>query len=703
LGPAGMFAPQSLAVIGASARPGKIGFAILRNVLASGYRGAVYPVNPGADEIQGLKCYPGVGAIPGPVEMAVVAVPAARVVGVARECGEKGVRSLVVISAGFREIGSEGRRREKELLAVCREYGLRMLGPNCVGLMDTHTPLNASFAAGFPRPGEIAFISQSGAMLVAILDWSFGAGLGFSKFVSLGNKADLNEADFIAAAGADPATRVILCYIEDVADGARFLEVAARVTVEKPVVVLKSGTSRAGARAASSHTGALAGNDAAYEAAFRACGVIRARTMDELFHLAAAFARQPVPRGANVAVVTNAGGPGIVATDEIERVGLRMARFGRETVGALREDLPREAGIYNPVDVLGDATPERYRRALERVLRDDGVDGVLLLLCPTAPAQPVETARAIIDLHRRYPAKPLLAVYMGGATLAEGARLLREAGIPCFTFPEAAVDALAGMVKYARRGRRVRGRSPLSFEDVDRAAVREVLAGVREERRLVLLGLEAFRVVAAYGIRVVPGGLATSAPAAVALAEEIGYPVALKVVSPQILHKSDVGGVRLNLTDGPGVVAAYAGITESVQRLLPGAHVCGIEVQKMLPRGTELILGMTRDLQFGPVLAFGLGGVYVNLLRDVAFRLAWGLGRRDIGAMVAETRAFSLLRGYRGQRPADLPAVVDAIARVAALVTDFPEIAELDINPLVAYPDGVVALDVKITVDEVKS
>ncbi|MGQ9531435.1 MAG: acetate--CoA ligase alpha subunit [Desulfotomaculales bacterium] len=697
-----MFAPQSLAVVGASARPGKIGFAILRNVLASGYRGAVYPVNPGAGEIQGLKCYPGVGAIPGPVEMAVVAVPAVRVVGVARECGEKGVRFLVVISAGFREIGGEGARRERELLAVCRRYGMRMLGPNCVGLMDAHTPLNASFAAAFPRPGEIAFISQSGAMLLAILDWSSYAGLGFSKFVSLGNKADLNEADFIAAAGADPATRVILCYMEDVTDGARFLEAAARVTAEKPVVVLKSGTSRAGARAASSHTGALAGNDAAYEAAFRACGVIRARTMDELFHLAAAFARQPVPPGPDVAVVTNAGGPGIVATDEIERVGLRVARFGRETVAGLREDLPREAGVFNPVDVLGDATPERYRRALERVLGDDGVDCVLVLFCPTAPAQPLETARTIIDLHRRHPAKPLLTVYMGGAALAEGARLLREAGIPCFTFPEAAVDALAGMVKYGRRGRRVRGRTRLSFEDVDRAAVREVLAGVREERRLVLLGPEALRVVAAYGIRVVPGGLATSAQAAVALAEEIGYPVALKVVSPQILHKSDVGGVRLNLTDGPGVAAAYAGITESVQRLLPGAHVYGIEVQKMLPRGTELILGMTRDLQFGPVLAFGLGGVYVNLLRDVAFRLAWGLGRRDIGAMVSETRAFSLLRGYRGQRPADLPAVVEAIGRVAALVTDFPEIAELDINPLVAYPDGVVALDVKITVDEVK-
>ncbi|MBC7106741.1 MAG: acetate--CoA ligase family protein [Firmicutes bacterium] len=698
-----MFAPRSLAVIGASATPGKIGFALLKNVLASGFRGAVYPVNPGAAEIQGLKCYPDVGAIPGPVEMAVVAVPAALVVGVARECGEKGVRFLVVISAGFREIGGEGARRERELLAVCRRYGMRMLGPNCVGLMDAHTPLNASFAAGFPRPGEIAFISQSGAMLLAILDWSFEAGLGFSKFVSLGNKADLNEADFIAAAGEDPATRVILCYMEDVADGPRFLEVASRVTAAKPVVVLKSGTSRAGARAASSHTGALAGNDAAYEAAFRACGVIRARTMDELFHLAAALVRQPVPRGATVAVVTNAGGPGIVATDEIERAGLRVARFAPGTVAGLRADLPREAGIYNPVDVLGDATAERYRRALERVLADDGVDGVLVLLCPTAPAQPEETARAIVELHRRHPSKPVLAVYMGGATLEEGTRLLREAGIPCFTFPEAAVRALAGMVGYVRGGARARGRSAISFRDADRAAVREVLSGVREERRLVLLGPEALRVVAAYGIRVVPGGLATSAKAAVALAEEVGYPVALKVVSPQVLHKSDVGGVRLDLATAAEVAAAYAGITESVQRLLPGAHVYGIEVQKMLPPGTELILGMTRDLQFGPVLAFGLGGVYVNLLRDVAFRLAWGLGRRDIGAMVAETRAFRLLRGYRGERPADLPAVVEAIGRVAALVTDFPEIAELDINPLVVYPDGVVALDVKITVDEVRS
>ncbi|WP_242868817.1 acetate--CoA ligase alpha subunit [Desulfotomaculum copahuensis] len=697
-GPASFFSPQTAAIIGASKKPGKIGYAILKNMIDCGFKGKIYPINPKEDEIAGLQCYHSIRDIGSAVDLAVVAVPAKLTVGVAEECGIAGAKNLVVVTAGFKETGKEGMVLERELTRICRRYGMRLLGPNCVGMMDTHVPINASFSAVFPAAGDIAFISQSGAMLLAILDWSLANRVGFSQVISLGNKADLNEADFIAAAAEDPQTRVILCYIEDVARGEQFLQAAREASRRKPVIILKSGTSQAGARAASSHTGALAGSDLAYETAFRQSGVIRARSMAELFDLAVAFSRQPVPAGDRVAVVTNAGGPGIIATDHIERAHLNMSRFSKETSDALRAGLPPESAVYNPVDVLGDAGADRYRLALDQTLADPGTDSALVLVCPTAVTNVEETARAIVDSHRNHPDKPVFVAYMGGETLAPGARLVAAAGIPVYTFPEPAIAAISGMVRYARTCRRPAREEPDALPDANRALVADILKAVKNEGRLVLLGSEATRVAEAYGIAAAPVALAGSPREAAQKAGEIGFPVVMKVASPQIMHKTDVGGVQVGINSPQEAERAFMQIHENVQRYLPRAVIHGVEVQKMMPKGTELIIGMTQDVQFGPLIAFGLGGIYVNLLKDVSFRLAGSLGAGEAQAMLTETRAYTLLRGYRGEKPADIKALTNMITRVARLVLDFPQIAEMDINPVFAYPDGAAALDIKITV-----
>lgn len=575
-----------------------------------------------------------------------------------------------------------------------------MVGPNCLGVMDTHTPLNATFAASFPRPGRIAFISQSGAIVAAILDWSLSSQMGFSRFVSLGNKADLNEADFIEEAARDPQTTVILCYMEDVKDGARFVEVAREASRHKPVIILKSGTSPSGAQAASSHTGALAGSDAAYTAAFRYCGVVRAGSMAELFDLATVFACQPVPAGNRVAVVTNSGGPGIVAADCIEKEGLSMARFDGRTIEALRGFLPAESNLYNPVDVLGDAGPERFRLAMETVLADPGVDALLVLSCPTAVTDAQTTAHDLAGCAARHPDKPVVAALMGGPRMEGGFALLREKGVPAFTFPEPGIRALKELSSYGLRRLALENQEEAACDSGDRASVEEVLTALRQENRSVMLGSEAACVVAAYGIAAAPTKLAASAEEAVRSAEEAGYPVVLKVASPRILHKTDIGGVVTGLENACAVRKAYAAIMDRVLAHFPLGVVHGVEVQKMMPPGVEVIIGVNRDVQFGHLVAFGLGGIYVNLLRDVSFRLARGLTRGEIREMIRETRAFTLLRGYRGEGPADLEAVVDTVARVGALVRDFPQITEMDINPVFVYARGLCALDIKITVSQ---
>lgn len=656
------------------------------------------PVNPKEKEILGLRAYPDIKAVPDKIEMAVISVPAAGVLKVAGECGRAGVQNLVVITAGFKEVGKEGLDMEKELLATCRQYGMRMLGPNCLGMMDTHMRINTSFAKVYPIKGNIAFFSQSGAMQVAILDWSRSAGIGFSKVVSLGNKADLSEIDFIEEAAEDPYTRVILCYIEDVSDGGRFLEVVSRATRKKPVIILKSGTSQAGAQAASSHTGALAGSDLAYETAFNQCGVIRVKTMTELFDLATAFSKCSLPAGDKVAIVTNSGGPGIIATDNVETQGLRMARFNKDTLEALREGLPAESGIYNPVDVLGDARADRYGFALEKVCADTNTDVLMLMLCQAATTQAMETGRALIEMKETYPDKTFFASFMGGEGLKEGVNLLTESDIPCYTFPEPAISAISRMVKYRQYINSPLAENGLDYPDVDIKAVKAIFYDVLKDNRLVLLGSEAAEVARAYGIPAAPVALATTADEAVAEAGKIGYPVVLKVASPKILHKTDVGGVKVGLDSPEAVKNGFLEIMETVRRLMPQAVVYGVEVNKMMPKGTELIVGMSRDIQFGPMIACGLGGIYVNLLKDVSFRLARGLTRGEIEKMIAETKSYTLLRGYRGSEPQDVNAVVDAVGRVARLALDFPEITELDVNPVFVYPSGLSALDVKITI-----
>lgn len=689
--------PKTVAVIGASNTPGKIGNAIVNNLIKSGYKGKIYPINPKEKKISELQCYPSLADVPGDIEMAIFCIPARKAMETAEECGKKGVKNLVVITAGFKEVGRAGAELEKEFLSLCSQYGMRVLGPNVVGFVDTHTPINATFLKGFPPKGEIAFISQSGAILASILDWSQSAGIGYSKIYSLGNKADLSEVDFIAEAADDPNTKVILCYIEDVSHGPEFLKVVSEATRKKPVVILKSGTSHSGALAASSHTGALAGSDLAYNTAFKRCGVLRVSSMSELFDLAISFVNQPVPKGDRVAIITNSGGPGIIATDKVEAHGLQMARFEKETIEELRSYLPAEAGIYNPVDVLGDAKADRFRFAFEKVFKDENVDGVLLLLCPVAVTEPLETAQALVEFSRLYPEKTVVAAYMGGKSLEEGAKLLSGSGIPCFSMPEPAVAVIAGMTAYRKMKERAGAELRKIDLKPDLKTVKAVFYDVKRDNRLALLGSEAAEVIEAYGIKAAPTILSQNPDEAAEIADQLGYPVVLKIASPKIMHKTDVGGVISGIQSAEEVKDAYVHIIENVHRYLPKVVPYGIEIQKMVPKGIELIVGMTRDVQFGPLIAFGLGGIFVNLIKDVSFRLAQGLTSAEIADMIAETKAYSLMKGYRGDNPVDILAVSEAIRRLAVLATDFPEITEIDINPVFAYEDGIAALDVKIT------
>ncbi|MEM1659097.1 MAG: acetate--CoA ligase family protein [Candidatus Jordarchaeales archaeon] len=692
-----LFRPSSIAVVGASRSKGKVGYEILRNIVEGGYPGKIFPVNPNADQILGLPCYPSVESIGEEVELAVVVVPAKLVPEVAEDCGKAGVKCLVVISAGFKETGYEGAKLENQLVSIVREYGMRMLGPNVVGVADTHTPLNATFAAKAPLKGNIAFASQSGAMLTSILDWSMNEGIGFSKIVSLGNKADIDETDILEFLAEDEETRVILMYLEDVKRGGEFFRKAKNAVRKKPVIILKSGRSVAGSRAVASHTGALAGSDRAYTTAFEQIGVIRVDKVEELFDLAVALSKQPLPDVEEVVVVTNAGGPGIVTADACEERKIKLASLKEETIRRLRDALPPASSIYNPVDVLGDADEQRYRKALEIVLEDQGVGGCIVILTPQAMTNSMNVAATIAQISKKH-AKPILAVFMGGESVLEANRFLSLNGIPCYFFPERAVSALSGMIKYSKVKRRDYGEEYVSF-NVNKDKVKDVLRAARNDGRTVLLAHEAFAVVSAYGIPVPQGDIARSEDEAVEIADKVGYPVAMKVVSPQILHKTEVGGVLLNLHRPEDVRRGYLSILSNIRKYAPHARVYGIYVQRMVEQGKEFIVGMSRDLTWGPMLAFGLGGIYVNLIEDVSFRIA-PVTRSEAIQMVKETKAYRLIQGFRGGQPLDLEAILDTILKVSQLSTDFPEINEIDINPLFAYPKGCIALDVKITIEK---
>ncbi len=691
------FTPRSICVIGASTSPRKLGFAVLDNLLRAGFlkdERKIFPINPKADEILGLKAYPAVEDVPEDIDLAVIVIPYPAVPEALRSCGEKGIPAVVVISAGFREAGREGLERELDLIRIAREYGMRLVGPNCLGVIDTITPLNATFAAGMPPQGPMAFMSQSGALGTAILDWAQAGKLGMNKFVSLGNKADVSEIDLLQAWADDPTSRVILIYTEGLPDGHEFMRVAREVIRKKPVVAVKSGVTQAGSRAVSSHTGSLAGSEQAYHAAFHQAGVIRAESMEDLFDYALAFGYLPPLQGTRIAIVTNAGGPGILATDAIERAGMQLAEFEPDSIRSLMELLPEAASAANPVDVLGDADSVRYGAALEVVATAPGVDAVMAILTPQALTDIEATAEAVVRTAKKVDI-PILGCFMGEARIQKGSKVLQASEIPNFPYPERGAKVLQAMREYNRYRDREAPRYE-SFE-VDREAVDQTFSAALEEGRVAIGDAEARSILTAYGLRIPESRLAESPEEAVRIADEIGYPVVLKIASPDILHKTDVGGVKVDLENATDVRDAFELITYRAQRYLPEARVWGCLVQEMVPEGLEILIGMNRDPQFGPLVTFGLGGIYVETLRDVSFRIA-PFSEREAHSMLTEIRANALLEGVRGRPPVDKEALVEALLRVGQLVTDFPEIAEVDINPYVVYEQdrGGVALDMRL-------
>lgn len=688
------FDPRAVAVVGASRTPGKLGHGVLQNVIQHGYEGAVYPINPKAGEILGLKCYPSISSVPRPIDLAIVLVPSRYVAGVLTECGEKGVKGAIVISAGFREVGSEGRQREREIVRIARHYDMRLIGPNCLGIIDTVVSLNASFAAGMPNRGTIAFMSQSGALCTSVLDMALANKVGFSHFVSLGNKADIDENAFIEAWQDDPHTRVIMAYLEGIEDGAGFMRIASQVSREKPIITIKSGTTSAGSRAVSSHTGTLAGSERAYEAAFRQSGVIRAQSVQDLFDYSIAFARQPLLPNERIAIVTNAGGPGIMATDACEHFGLQLASLERETMDALRESLPAAASVLNPVDILGDAPADRYGGVLEAVITDPNVGGILVILTPQVMTQVEETAQVVGELSQR-GGKPIFGCFMGRETVEAGIQVLNRYRVPNYPVPERAVAAMAAMVEHQRW----RARPSLALEvfEVDRERVHKIFEQVRVQGRVAMGDAEAREIMEAYGIPTPRTFLARTSDEAVHFAAEIGFPVAVKIASPDILHKTDVGGVRLNVATLADVRDAFELMTYRVNRYVPDAEIWGCLVQEMVLGGKEVIVGMNRDPHFGPLMMFGLGGICVEALRDVAFRVT-PFDRRDAREMIGEILSYNLLRGVRGERPSDLETLVEVLLRLSQLAIDFPEIVEFHINPLTVFEEGqgLVGVDMRL-------
>jgi acetyl coenzyme A synthetase (ADP forming)-like protein len=681
------FNPASVAVIGASRTPGKVGYDVVRNLVEGGFQGSVVPINPKADEVLGLPCAPSVDQVVGAVELAVVCIPAPFVLEAIEQCAQKDVHAVIIITAGFKESGPEGAERESHIAEACRRHAIRCIGPNCLGVMSPVTGLNASFGATMPGPGNIAFFSQSGALGTAILDVAVGEDIGMSRFVSYGNKADVDETDLIEALGEDAETDVILGYVESINDGRKFIDVAARVTRKKPVVILKSGRTSAGARAASSHTGSLAGADAAYEAAFRQCGVFRANTVEEFFDFARVLARRKLPADNRIAIITNAGGPGIIATDAVESSRLRMADLAESTQAALAEDLPPQANTHNPVDVLGDARADRYQTALDAVCADPNVSAVLTILTPQTSTEVEQTAAAVVDAARATD-KPIVASFMGSMSVRLAWHSLDKRGIANFPRPDQAVKALETLYRYGQWHGGTSSAPPAYAFDED--TIRRTIADGAARGQTTLAEREARNIADACGIPLPRSIFAADEEAAVRAAVEIGYPVVLKISSEDILHKSDAGGVKVRLGDEGAVRQAFQAVMQSAREYKEDARLDGVLIQQMAPPGREVIIGVNRDPQFGPVIMFGLGGIYVEVLKDVTFRVA-------PLTMVAEIRTARILQAFRGDLAADVEALAECLTRVSQLAVQYPELTECDLNPLRVYAEGqgVMAVDVR--------
>jgi len=700
------FSPSGVVIVGASHDPSKLGHGVARNLVASGYRGAIHLVNPRGGRLLDRPVYAEVALVPDPADLAILIVPAPAVPEALRACALRGIRAAIVTSGGFREAGPEGTALEAECVRIARESGVRLLGPNCIGVLDTHLPLDTTFLQPpGPLPGSIAFISHSGAMCAVVAEQARALGLGISRMVSLGNQADVTETELLPLVAEDPDTRVVTLFLEGVADGRRFVEQSGRIARRKPIIALKAGRSAGGQRAAVSHTGALAGQEAAYDAAFRRAGVIRAGAIEEMLEWARALEWCPLPKGRATAVLTNAGGPGVMAADALEARGLSLAELKEATRTALQGLLPASASVRNPVDVLASASPETYAACLLLLLSDPGVHGVMVML-PPPPMHPAGSVAEALVGAAQASAKPVMVVLMGGDSMRYAAERLRAARIPDCRSPESAASALAALAGRAEMLDHTE-QPPAVFEDVRPEVVRAVIGavigeGIRRAPAGIRAGVwltpdEAGRVLAAYGIPAPQIELAHSAAEAAALACRMGFPVALKIASPDITHKSDFGGVMLDLADAAAVASGFATMLARVGSARPEAKIEGAFVQRMLPSGQDVIVGALADPQFGPMMMFGSGGVEVEGLRDTAFALA-PLSRPDADDLLAGTWAGQRLFGYRSLPPADRSAVIEVVLRLAQLAADFPDFVEIEINPLRALPEGqgAVAVDVRI-------
>jgi len=697
-----IFKPRSVAVIGASTRAGSLGRNLFDKMLAADFNGPIYPVHPTATYVHSVKAYPSILEVPDPVDLAVIVVPRDQVLAAVQQCAQKGVKGLIVITAGFKETGAEGAAREKALLKIVKTHGMRMVGPNCMGVMctDPEIRLDATFAGAYPPAGKVAFASQSGALGVTILDYASSLQLGVSMFVSLGNKTDISGNDLLEYWQDDENVGVILMYLESFGDPRRFVQLAREVSRRKPIVMVKSGRTEAGARAVSSHTGAVAGTDLAYDALFTQCGVLRANTIEEMFDFAMGLANQPLPAGDRVAIITNAGGPAIMATDACENLGLRLAPLSTVTQQRLREKLLPEASVANPIDLLPVANADDYQFTLEQILQDENVDAVIVISVPPISADAVKVARRISTVAEN-SGKTVLGCFMGVKGLAaQGHEELQKQTIPAFSFPESAARALGAMVRYAKWKERKTDDFP-SFA-VQREIVTEMINAAQKSGRAQLQDWEAFQVLAAYGIPVVSHQICRHLDEILNAAQQLGYPVVLKVSSPEVIHKSDIGGVQLNLRNESDLGIAFHKLTMQLQaRQIPSEKIKYL-VQSMISGGREVLLGINSVPTFGSIIAFGLGGIYVEALKDVALRVT-PLTSEDAHDMVQSIRGLAILQGVRGEKPVAFEKLYEIILRLSQLAQDFPEIVEMDVNPFLLFHEEEkgAAVDVRMRIGDV--
>ncbi len=684
-----IFYPKSVAIIGANKVPGTVPNDIIQNILKSDFQGIVYPVSPREKFIAGSKCYKYVSDIEDPVDLAIIVFPSSVAHMALEQCGKKGIKSVIIISAGYREVGGKGIEREKQIIEIAEKYGINFIGPNCLGVINTDPTslLNASFARKMPDAGSIGFLSQSGALCTAVLDYAQAKHIGFSKFISFGNKSDISEIDLLDYLKNDPKTKVILVYLEEIGNGRALMEKAREIINEtgKPILAIKSGRTDEGASAAASHTGSLAGADHVTNAALKQAGIIRCDNINEMFNKAIAMAYQPLPKNNNIAIITNAGGPGVLTTDAAIKEGLELAKFSDQTTAVFKKNLPKTANIKNPVDVIGDARADRYKIALSQALKDVNVDGAFVILTPQSMTDIETIATEITKVADQYE-KPLYASFMGEADVAPGVDILQRHKIPHYQLPESMCQAFATAYNFQSHKMNEIDRTEV-YEDVDREAAQKILNDAIKKGRKILPEHEATQVLETYRIPTPARKVVTSAKAAVKASEEIGYPVVLKVMSEDITHKFDVKGVIIDIKTSNEVIDSYESIMHNVQKMKPKARIDGILVEKMIPKGHEVILGVKRDPAFGPFIMYGMGGIYVEIFKDVSFRVA-PIDKSTAKDMINQTKSSKLLKGARGLEPADTDALQNILIRLSQLALDCPQIKELDINPLIVLEKG---------------